>query len=189
MECLCIFVELSLQLLVFSCGSLAVPVVLFRAVLADKLHITVAVLVNSVVSHSPESRHRADAAKLILCIHHYHAVATAGEIHAAGAAHAIHESHGGFTFLAAVVYHHLIVVTTGGLTAGSIDYKEVADHLRDGVGIHDLVTEVLGAIRAAVTVACHRSVNHDYVDDLVILLQFLAIPAQVILDAMDVTYV
>ena len=112
-ELLGVLVELGLQLLILALGSLAPPCVLLRAVLAYELHVAVAVLINGVMCHRPEGGHRAYAAVLVLRVHHDHAVAAAGQVHARRGAHAVDEGHGGLPLLAAVVKHHGVVVTAG----------------------------------------------------------------------------
>ena len=186
MELLGVSVEFCLQLLILACGGLAVPVVLLGAVLADKFHIAIAVLIYCVVGDGPESGHRADATELVAGVHHHHAVAPTGQVHTAAAAHAVDEGHGGLAGPSAVVNHHLVVVTARCLSARRIDEEQMTHHLRNLVGIHHLVAEVFRAIRAAVAVAGHGTVHHHHVDNLVILLQFLVVPVQVTLYAVDV---
>ena len=62
----------------------------------------------------------------------------------------------------------------------------MTDHLRDAVGIHHLVAEILRAVGAAAAVTCHRTVNHDHVYNLVVVCQFLVIPVEMPLYVMNV---
>ena len=185
-ELLAQLVKLGLQLLRVAVGGLAVLGVLLGAGDAHQLDVAVAVPVHGPVRHGPEGAHRADAAHGVPAVHHDRAVAQGGDELAGGAAHAVHPRHGALALLAAVREGLLVVDAGAGGAARRVQDEDVADDLRDGVGVEDLVTVVLGAVRAAVAVARHGTVDDHHVDDLVVVGELLVVPVQVVLDAVDV---
>ena len=188
-ELLAQLIKLSLQLLRLAVNGLTVFSILVRRCHAHQFNVAVSVLVNRSVWNAPESTHRTDTAHRVSAVHHNCAVAQRCNQLTGRAAQAVHPRHRRLAFLAAVGNGLLVVNTRTGSTAGGVNDEDMAYHLRNGVGIHNLVTVILGAIRTPVTVARHGAVKHHHVHNLIVIGQFLVSPVQMVLDTMDVANV
>ena len=135
-------VQFGLQFLRLAVGSLAVFRVLVGRGHAYQFDISVAVLIHRVVRHSPESAHRADAAHCVTSVHHDGAIAQRSDQLASRAAQPIHPCHRRLALLAAVGNRLFVVDACRSSAAGRVDDEDVPLHLRNGVGIQDLVAVV-----------------------------------------------
>ena len=186
LELVGVLVNECLQLLVVALGGIAIPIVLFGSVVAYYLDISGAVHIFGTVGSGPERSHRTDAAEVVLGVPHHHTVATASEVDEGGTSHAIDIHHGRFLMRTPILHHQVVILTACALTTGTVDDEEVADDLRDSIGIENLVAPVLGAIRACATVTGDGAVDVYHVDDLIVVGQLLVVPIQMVLDAVDV---